>query len=94
MWVLMPPETGNCIESAAKLPVSGGIKMSVLMPPETGNCFESAAKLPVSGYIKIDFLTPPETGNCFESAPYLPLSFQCLMFSMSITCLGQSKCPF
>ena len=56
----MPPETGNCFESAAKLPVSGGIKMSVLMPPETGNCFESAAKLPVWGNIKNDFLRTPE----------------------------------
>ena len=38
----MPPETGNFLESAAELPVSGGIRMLFLMPPEMGNllrCF-------------------------------------------------------
>ena len=37
MLFLMPPETGKFFESAAQLPVSGGIRMSLFMPPETGN---------------------------------------------------------
>ena len=37
MLFLMPPETGKFFESAAQLPVSGGIRMSLFMPPEMGN---------------------------------------------------------
>ena len=50
-------------DTSEKLPVSGGIKMSILMPPETGNWAADLKKLPVSGGIRMSILMPPETGN-------------------------------